>query len=186
MEELSTKKRVRDELAESDDSPEVKRLREDLLCSIDDSDPDVVSQDLDSVMKSFELEISASSSPPVPVVDLTLDSAESQPDLGYLLEASDDELGLPPPTATAAAGEEVKNENEGTELVRVESDSSGIHELWGLEDQIPTYDSFEIGVGENSNGEDVAYDNLFEFSDAYFESSDYSSFLWRPETLSAD
>jgi hypothetical protein len=38
----------------------------------------------------------ACTSSPAPVVDLTSDSGESQPELGYLLEASDDELGLPP------------------------------------------------------------------------------------------
>ncbi|KAM1801210.1 hypothetical protein ACFX11_032848 [Malus domestica] len=31
----------------------------------------------------------------MPVVDLTLESGGSNPDLGYLLEVSDDELGLP-------------------------------------------------------------------------------------------
>ncbi|GLT66961.1 hypothetical protein SLA2020_393000 [Shorea laevis] len=73
--------------------PEVKKLRDDLFRGLDDSDPDLVSLDLESVMKSFEVEISASSSSPTPVVDLTFDSAKSQPDLGFLLEALDDELG---------------------------------------------------------------------------------------------
>ncbi|KAM2541687.1 hypothetical protein TB2_021222 [Malus domestica] len=92
------------------DSAEVKRLREDLLGFLDDSDANPTTQDIDSVMKSFEEEIAAattfcqSSSRPAsetllasgPVVDLTSESGESKPDLGYLLEASDDELGLPP------------------------------------------------------------------------------------------
>ncbi|GLU04754.1 hypothetical protein SLE2022_218860 [Rubroshorea leprosula] len=187
MEELSSKKRVRDESAESEfDSPEVKKLREDLFCALDDSDPDLVSRDLESVMRSFEVEISASSSSPAPVVDLTSDSAESQPDLGYLLEASDDELGLPPPTTNTTAGEDVKSGGEVTELVRVDSDSSGICELWGFDDQIPAYGSFQMGVGDNYNGGNVAYDNLYDFSDVCFDSSDYSSFLWRPENSSAD
>ncbi|GLT27855.1 hypothetical protein SLA2020_028260, partial [Shorea laevis] len=67
--------------------PEVKKLRDDLFRGLDDSDPDLVSLDLKSVMKSFEVEISASSSLPAPVMDLMSDSAESQPDLGFLLEA---------------------------------------------------------------------------------------------------
>ncbi|KAM6566287.1 hypothetical protein CsatA_025415 [Cannabis sativa] len=76
-------------------------------------------------MKSLEEEISAPSCSvtptPAPVVDLASESGESQPDLGYLLEASDDELGLLP----SNSGEDVLKEEE-TELVRVESGSSGI------------------------------------------------------------
>ncbi|XP_060972016.1 uncharacterized protein LOC133038049 [Cannabis sativa] len=75
--------------------------------------------------KSLEEEISAPSCSvtptPAPVVDLASESGESQPDLGYLLEASDDEFGLPP----SNSGEDVLKEEE-TELVRVESGSSGI------------------------------------------------------------
>ncbi|XVF86012.1 hypothetical protein PTKIN_Ptkin17bG0166700 [Pterospermum kingtungense] len=188
MEELNSKKRVRDESAESDlDSPEVKRLRHDLLDFLDDSDSLSLNQDLASVMKSFEEEILAgpsTSTQSVPLVDLTSDSGESQPDLGYLLEASDDELGLPPPAATTTGSEEVKN--EGTELVRVDSDSSGVGELWGFEDPIPNYDSFEFGIGDNYGGDHVAYDGLFEFPDVYYESAELSGVLWRPETLSAE
>jgi hypothetical protein len=64
----------------------------------------------------------------VPVVDLTSDSSESQSELGYLLEASDDELGLPP--SGNSLGKEVKNSE--TELGRDSSYSSGIGELWEL------------------------------------------------------
>lgn len=188
MEELNSKKRVRDESAESDlDLPEVKRLRDDLLDFLDDSDSLPVNQDLASVMKSFEEEISAAASTStasVPVVDLTSDSGESQPNLGFLLEASDDELGLPPPTATTTGGEEERG--EVTELVRVQSDSSGIGNLWGFEDQIPTYDSFEYGIGDNYSGDHVAYDGLFEYSDVYYDSSEFSGLLWRPESLSTE
>jgi hypothetical protein len=75
----------------------VKRLREDLLGFLDDTEADLKFQDLDSVMKSFDEEISlACTYSSVSVVDLTSDSGESQPELGYLLEASDDKLGLPP------------------------------------------------------------------------------------------
>ncbi|XWS64317.1 hypothetical protein CRYUN_Cryun06bG0175900 [Craigia yunnanensis] len=188
MEELNSKKRVRDDLVESDlDSLEVKKLRVDLFDILDDSDSLPVNQDLASVMKSLEEEISAAAPSltiSVPVVDLTSDSGESQPDLGYLLEASDDELGLPPRTATTTGSEEGRS--EATELVRVNSDSSGIGELWGFEDQIPSYDSFEFGVGNNYNGDDMAYDGLFEYSDVYYDTSEFSGLLWRPETLSAE
>lgn len=185
VEGRNDKKRVRgdsDEFSESD-SPEVKRLREDLLGFLDDTEPNPMIQDLDSVMKSFEEEISqACTSSPVPVVDLT-DSGESQPELGYLLEASDDELGLPP--SGNSLGDEVKNSD--TELGRVSSYSSGIGELWGFEDQIPGYYSFEFGagIGYDNTSEYVAFDGLFEHSDVYFDSSDVSDPSWRHETLPA-
>ena len=193
----SLKKRVRDESADSElDSVEVKRLRDDLLGFLDDSDPDPSTQDLDSVMKSLEEEISAAScsvtpmpSPPgaelatarVTVVDLTSDSGESPPDLGYLLGASDDELGLPPSNSSEEA---LKEE---TELVRVSSESSGIGEFWGFDDQIPSYGTFELGSGDkfNENNDYVAFDGLFGYSDVYFESSDFSDPSWRSETLPA-
>ncbi|TQD83144.1 hypothetical protein C1H46_031306 [Malus baccata] len=80
------------------DSAEVKRLREDLLGFLDDSDTDPTTQDINSVMKSFEEEIAVAttfcqSSPrpasetllaPWPVVDLTSKSGESKPDLRYI------------------------------------------------------------------------------------------------------
>lgn len=182
MEELqNNKKRVRDDSFELElDLPEVKKIREDLLGIIDDSDPDSLGQDLDSVMKSFEQEISAYSSSPVPVVDLTSESGESRPDLGYLLEASDDELGLPP-SMNSSSGE-VKGEEE-TELVRVDSaESSGIGgDIWGFEDQIPTYDSFGLGAGDvDYNSRYVAFDDgLFEYSNACFDSTEFVDLSWR-------
>ena len=49
------------------------------------------------------------------------DSGESRPDIGYLLEASDDELRIPPPAATPVR----------KELVTVKSDSSELGgEFW--------------------------------------------------------
>ncbi|GMI99919.1 hypothetical protein like AT1G13360 [Hibiscus trionum] len=186
MDVLNSKKRGRDDSNESDlDSTEVKRLRDDLLDFLDESDSLPVNQDLASVMKSFEEEIAAApstSSESVPVVDLTSDSGESQPDLGYLLEASDDELGLPPPTASTTGGEEGP---ESTDLERVDSHSSGFGDLWGFEEQNLNYDSFEFGTVDNYNVDHFAYDGLFEYSDMYYD-SDISGQLWRPETLSAE
>ncbi|KAL5553188.1 hypothetical protein UlMin_040589 [Ulmus minor] len=182
MENQCMKKRVRDDSFDSYvDSLQVKRLREDILDFLDDSDPDPSNQDLASVMKSLEDEISAPAPAPVPVVDLTSDSGESQPDLGYLLGASDDELGLPP-----SSGEEETKFGE-TELVRVSSDSSGIGELWGFDEQIPSYGSFELGNGDsyNNSNDYVAFDGLFDYSDVYFDSADCSDFSWRSETLPA-
>ena len=39
------------------------------------------------------------------IIELASDSGESRPDLGYLLEASNDELGIPPPAASPARKE---------------------------------------------------------------------------------
>ncbi|KAL3824083.1 hypothetical protein ACJIZ3_020112 [Penstemon smallii] len=160
MEELKVNnKRVRDNSEEPDsevDSPEVKRLRENLLNSFDDdTEFCTTSRDLDSFMKIFEEEIT----PSTEVVDLTL---KSGPDLGYLLEASDDELGLPPTN----------------ELDRVQSDSAELGcELW----EIPSYVSFGFGYGETDNhegwnGELVSVDGLFDYSDLGFGSGDLA---WR-------
>ncbi|XP_028783394.1 uncharacterized protein LOC114739503 [Neltuma alba] len=186
MEGTSSGKRVRDDSDESRlESPEVKRFRDDLFDLLDDNEPALSSQDLDSVMKSLQEEISASSSP-APVVDLTSDSGESQPQIGYLLEASDDELGLPPP-----GGELVKQDGNGelpNELLHVSSDSSGIAEFWEFENQIPSYDSFDLGTGVeyngNTNTEYVEFDGLFDHSDVYYESAELSE-SWRHETLPA-
>ncbi|KAA8532713.1 hypothetical protein F0562_032746 [Nyssa sinensis] len=151
MEEQSYKKRARDDSDESElGLPEVKRLKDDLLSNLDDSDLDTTSpDDLDSFMKSFEEEILASPPPPATLVYLTSDSGESRPDLGYLLEASDDELGLPPSTTTTSSSE-LENSEE-TELVRVSSDSTGFSELWGFDDQIPSYDSLGFGIGDTDS-----------------------------------
>nr|GMD16784.1 uncharacterized protein LOC109160824 [Ipomoea batatas] len=114
--------------------------------------------------------------------ELGIDSPE--PDLGYLLEASDDELGLPPATASPPA-----EEAEKPELIRVSSDSAELTgDLWGLDDHIASYDSYEFGIVDSENyningGEYAALDGLFDHSDLAYGSGDY---LWRPETLPAN
>lgn len=177
MENMSRKKRVRVDSDESEyDSPEVKKLRENLLDDLDgddDSEFCTTSHDFDSFMKSFEEEITAKGTEKeTEVVDLTADTDESQPELGYLLEASDDELGLPPAPTTVESESEI-------ELIR--------NELWEVEERIPNYDLFELGMADlvdyNAGvGEYVALDGLFDHSDLGFASPD---FLWRPETLPA-
>ncbi|KAG2267965.1 hypothetical protein Bca52824_062520 [Brassica carinata] len=144
------KKRVRDE------------LRDDLFDVLDDSDPEPVSQDLDSVMKSFENELSST-------VTTAQGYGETQPDLGYLLEASDDELGLPPVSPVPVA-KEVETTETLTDLVRASSDSSGVDELWGFEDHLSNYGSLDFG--------------LFEFSDDGFDAGEL--FSWRSESLPAE
>ncbi|KAL6996123.1 hypothetical protein U1Q18_006262 [Sarracenia purpurea var. burkii] len=56
-------------------------------------------------MKRFEEEISTLPPPPptMTVVDLISDSGESQSELGYLLEASDDKFGIPPWTTWSSS-----------------------------------------------------------------------------------
>ncbi|XAR55825.1 hypothetical protein NMG60_11036035 [Bertholletia excelsa] len=186
--QLGHKKRVRDDSDEWDlDSPEVKRLRDDLLGGLDDSDLFAASADLDSFMRSFAEEITPSPPPPAAdVVDLTSDPVESQPNLGFLLEASDDELGLPPSMTTTSSEEVV-------ELTRVPSNSSDeFSDLWRFDEQIPSYYSLDYAFagGEednyngNSNGGYVAFDGLFDSSDDVGLYGD-SVQLWRPETMPA-
>ncbi|KAL2551656.1 hypothetical protein Fot_05275 [Forsythia ovata] len=141
MEEVKIKKRGRDVSEKPDlliDLPEVKRLGEDLLDSLgDELEFYTTNQDLDSFIKSFEEEIMGSPSPTMDVVGLkSASEEESQSDLGYLLEASDDELGLPP-SALSPVGALCEGK---AELGRVDSDSSKLSgELWGF----PNHDSFE-------------------------------------------
>ncbi|KAB2047605.1 hypothetical protein ERO13_A13G054900v2 [Gossypium hirsutum] len=188
MEDSNSKKRVRGDSAESDlDSPMVKRLRDDLLDLLEDSDSLPVNQDLALVIKSFEEEILAASSTSnakEPLLNPKSDSSEPQPDLVYLLEASDDDLGLPPPMATTTSSDEIRS--EVTELLRLDTDSSGTGELLEFGDQIPNFDLFGFGIGDNYGGGHVTYGGLFEYPDVYYDSSEFSALLWRPETLSAE
>ncbi|VFQ78200.1 unnamed protein product [Cuscuta campestris] len=176
MEDPICKKRVRDDSDEfGDGSPEVKRLREDLLDDLDLFDLCTAeNQDLESFMKSFEEEISPSPSQAAAaetVIDLTSESGDSRPDLGFLLCASDDELGLPPAGA---------QESENSELIRVSSDSAELAGgFWDVDGQIPSLDSFAF---VDSGCEYDALDGLFD-SDLSFGSGDS---VWRPETLPAD
>ncbi|KAJ8445344.1 hypothetical protein Cgig2_010702 [Carnegiea gigantea] len=169
MAELSYRKRARDDSAEFGLDP--KRIREDLLSLLDDSDaiPDdrnSPSQDLDSVIRSFEKEISGSgtrpgSPKPENFVDLTSDSGNSLLELGQLLGYDD----LEAPVASC----------EDSELLRVSSDPSGIDQLWDFQDDLRSYDSFGFGVGyadyDNGNSrqgdsdEYVALDGIFDYSD---------------------
>ncbi|KAL8241909.1 hypothetical protein R6Q59_012211 [Mikania micrantha] len=171
MQSLISKKRVRSDSNESEvDSLEAKRILFDIL---DESDVYTSCPDLDSFMKSFQDEISPA---PEVVTGKSFDSTEfteSQQELGFLLEASDDELGLPP---------------SDTNTDRNLAESVAVDELWGLDDQISSYGSFEyeLGFGDNisghNNGEYVALDGLFDHTDLGFGSPDLS---WQPETLPA-
>ncbi|KAF7135844.1 hypothetical protein RHSIM_Rhsim08G0135300 [Rhododendron simsii] len=81
-------------------SLESNQMPNDILDILDEPDlvADSAMQDLDSVIKSFEEEILPHSPSSVDFPVTMPEYVESQVDLGYLLEASDDELGLPPTT----------------------------------------------------------------------------------------
>ncbi|XP_059642587.1 uncharacterized protein LOC132284492 [Cornus florida] len=156
-------------------SPEAKRIREDLLDILDDSDTvtdrDPAIQDLDSVIKSLEEEIMHQSPPPQPAVVVDDSAAVPQPDLGYLLEASDDELGLPP--AISPSGEQTKNESMDVRPVSPAREY-GFDEVMVMEDEIPSYDSFEWRIVDETRevNEFVTLGGLFD----YPESFDFSEF----------
>ncbi|XP_049410303.1 uncharacterized protein LOC125873410 [Solanum stenotomum] len=164
------------------DSPEAKQIREDILDILDE--PETVgdgvpeNQDLDSVIKSFEEEILHRSTLPSPhtLIDLTLsDSGESQSDLGYLLEASDDELGLPPSFSP---------ENH------IDSESR-LENTIGFENELLRYDSFDLGMlagimdgdnyGSENDGDFVTEGGLFDYADP----SNFSELSLLPESLPA-
>ncbi|XP_038890344.1 uncharacterized protein LOC120079943 [Benincasa hispida] len=136
------------------DSFQAHAIQEDLLKILDDTEASIdresAIEDLDSVIRSFEKEIEV----PVPVV---------QPELGFLLEASDDELGLPP------AGE--KGEIEGGNL-----GSGGLKGILGFEDEnVSNYCWFENLRSEikewSPEGEEevVALGGLFDHTDVAAE-----------------
>lgn len=167
-------------------SPEAQRIQDDLFKILNDSeavagaDRDSGIQGLESVIRSFEEEILVPAPAPAPgLPDLASDSGESQPELGYLLEASDDELGLPP---TVSAGEEARI--EPAEFETGSFDAIGLDGL-SFENEIPNYDSFDFEIGVDSGCD--ANDSSCEFValGGLFDHSDNSEFSWRPESLPA-
>ncbi|KAL4012671.1 hypothetical protein IC575_029781 [Cucumis melo] len=172
-----------------DDLVESEEIQDELLLNILE-DSDVVPErdesieglELDSFIKSFEEEIQA-----VPSSVDQNNNETPQAELGYLFGASDDELGLPPSGGSSST--------EGNKMEAIDfmppasSRSPDVFELegnLGFGDEIPCYDSFELGMGIGSGaavaeenglggGEFVALGGLFDYSDVPF----------RPESLSA-
>nr|GMC69528.1 uncharacterized protein LOC109164504 [Ipomoea batatas] len=171
------------------DSPVAMQFRDDILEILDEPDAlterDPVIQDLDLVIKSFEEEILHPAPAEQTVVDLASShSGESQPDLGFLLEASDDELGLPPTVPSP--------EKQGTndDVADLPAGAAVLDNLMGFEGELTSYDSFDLGIdgitegdnyGGNNGAEFVTVDGLFDYS----EPSDFAEFSWRPESLPA-
>ncbi|OIW03648.1 hypothetical protein TanjilG_22305 [Lupinus angustifolius] len=137
----------------------------DILDSENVVERDSAIQELDSVIKSFEEEIFAPGSGLDPVDSNSVpDCVELQTslNLGYLFEASDDELGLPP---TAP---------ESDEPGRVNSEELDLTGFVGFEDIIPNYDifGFENKLVAECDGEDdgsrtfTAADWLFDYTES--------------------
>lgn len=158
--------------------PESKRLHADLLFGIleeddaDAGDRDPAGLDLATVMKSLEDEIAMP----------TEENGEgSQAEIGYLLEASDDDLGLPPPASASSSLEELWTEKD---LEPVE----GFGQIWGFEEEeMPGWYEglMEFGApAEEKFGEaeDGVPGVAASFEGGLFDSSD---FYWRPESLPA-
>ncbi|CAA7408483.1 unnamed protein product [Spirodela intermedia] len=207
MAENSHGKRVRDG---SEESPTGKKLRQaDLefleiledMEAVDRSASTPADSDLADVMRSFEEEIAASS-PSVcePQQQPAVESASSastperedsrHSDLGYLLEASDDELGLPP-AGPSLSDDGDSAEEDPREDANQESAAPG--QIWGFTDEIPnSYDALDLEAFENSfwpagANEVVVFDGgLFDYPDVgSFMPSDLSEFSWQPGTTPA-
>ncbi|XP_020597537.1 uncharacterized protein LOC110037275 [Phalaenopsis equestris] len=188
MGEVSTHKREREGSDELWDSPEEKRVRSDLLFCIFDDDTDDGSEDgLAFVMKSLEEEIGLPSPIDPQQSEVPFVSGDAQQkELGYLLEASDDELGLPPTVASSEEG--------GSEVKKVCGDmDAGFGQIWGLADELPEsfegfdYTSFRPDESQSFAGEDVGFleGELFGYTDVVYPLSDIAEPSWRPESLPA-
>lgn len=172
-----------DELVLDLDPAEAKMIQEDLLNILEDADAvvdrDPAIQGLDSVIKSFEEEIQVPAAPAfAPPVETTSGSGESsQLELGYLLEASDDELGLPPTNS-----EEMKM--EAADFTASSSETAAALDGGFENDMFPSYDAFDFGIGgyseSNGGGEYVPLGGLFDYSEG-----GVSEVSWRTESLSA-
>lgn len=177
------------------DSSKARMIQDDLLDMLDDTETVPGIQDLDSVIRSFEEEIlqASPSAATQAVAELASDSGESQPELGYLLEASDDELGLPPTgTSSDVQPQYQYNQYETSNNVSPQDNADDLVGLanitGGFDEDLHSYDTFGLDIcersieGGNHNGGDyVTVDGLFD----YAEPSDFSEFGWRPESLPA-
>lgn len=155
-----------DSVVEEPASPDTIQLTEEILDILEDTDIDSSIQGLDSVIKSFEEEITT----PFPATD----SAE----LDYLLGASDDELGLPP----AKSPSNETPENKTTESVPTSPlQNMELIEDFAFVDELPVYDSSEFGLDEDN------YDRteFVTLGNGLFDYSETPDYLWHQESLTA-
>lgn len=158
------------------DSYEVNEIKDDILNILDETENVTTVQGLDSVIKSFEEEILAPGQDlnptHVPVSD------DLNPNLGYLLEASDDELGLPP-TVTPNEEKEFPQINDSG---RVGPDGVDLSGFFWFEEDIRNNEAFGFmgydAVADDNGGGYVTIDGLFDYADP-------GDLLWRSETLQA-
>ncbi|KAI4374493.1 hypothetical protein MLD38_012480 [Melastoma candidum] len=156
-------------------------LEDDFLGILDDpddgSDGDPPIQGLDSVIRSFEEEIVVPLQDTSPVVsDGTPGGASDE--LGYLLEASDDELGLPPSFVNSA---DESSSHEVSELPDISSSKAFETPFDG---EMPNYDNFDLGPEihtDMGNEEFLMLGGLFDLADVW----DVPEVMWRPESLPA-
>ncbi|KAF7020566.1 hypothetical protein CFC21_033649 [Triticum aestivum] len=165
------------EVVSSAEAEAAKRMRpEDLLDLLDDDTNAAAAGDLASVMRSLEEEICAD--------DLT----PPQPELGFLLEASDDELGLPPAAAASSSSDDAEGwEPEVTAGVFGE-------QIWSFEDEIEGAYAFggvayspeaaaATAAADAEWGDDGFDAGLFGFGDESLGPSDVD--VLRQETMPA-
>lgn len=138
---------------EDSSSNESRLIQETILEILDGPDMDTAVQGLDSVIRSFEEEIIATG---------------RWPGLGYLLEASDDELGLPPTSASD------KKQGLAGEALLAGSDGFKLGETLWFENEVGGYGLYEPGTGadgflsgySDGDGEFMAVGGLFDYEDA--------------------
>jgi hypothetical protein len=168
------------------DSYEVNNeIKDEILNILDETEnvtePETVNttvQGLESFMKSFEDEIFAPGQESDP--NHVTESNEFNPNLDYLLEASDDELGLPP---TVVQNEEKEKEiPEINDSGRVGPDGVDLSGFFWFEEDIRNNEAFGFGgydaVADENGGGYVTIDGLFDYSEP-------ADILWRSETLQA-
>ncbi|WVZ72108.1 hypothetical protein U9M48_020620 [Paspalum notatum var. saurae] len=162
---------------------DAKRLRpEDLLDMLDDETDAAAAGDLASVMRSLEEEIASFDEAPAAAAP----APAQQPELGFLLEASDDELGLPP------AGGSSSSEDAG---LAGEPEVSALDggQIWVFEDEIDGGDAGFRGYSPEAAAaaaaaaawDDDGFDaGLFAFGDDACGPADLAAAL-RHETMPA-
>ncbi|CAK8579570.1 unnamed protein product [Lathyrus sativus] len=166
------------------DSYEVNEMTDEILNILDETDnvtereaAVTAVQGLDSVIKSFEDEIFAPGQDLDPN-QVVSESSEFNPNLGYLLEASDDELGLPP---TMVQTEE-KGFPEINDSGRVGPDGVDLSGFYWFEEDIRNNEPFGLmgydNVGDENDGGYVTIDGLFDYGEP-------TDILWRSESLQA-
>lgn len=132
---MANNKRSRDD--EPDKLPAAKRFwGADIILDILSDDDDVDAGDVADVVRSLEEEISA----PAPATEGV--NGPSLSDFQYLLEASDDELGIPPAaeTATSSAADD---RGVVVEVSDDEPEVPGFDRIWGFEDDVALINPYE-------------------------------------------